>query len=259
MSIPKNMRKEAAKTNAFYSLYELSKDLQRWMIHDFGVGYRSTDYKVFVHGLKMELADEDTLNTLHKKYDFKVETSFPQWLIEHYREKVIKLMDDAVHYVSDAYYMYPQTMYEFNVRKQRFTDAINSLCYLKVVMQEAIDVFPSNLERYIPYVNRIDDEIKHIKSMRKNANTLRKACLLNDAGYIREHGGVYYNPGLYYGIINSNPYINSLNNYQLVAVSNFINGYYKIFNDNGLIKSNSMIPCCFIVDENQNIIDYCVK
>ena len=75
--------------------------------------------------------------------------------------------------------MYPNSVYEFNVKRQHISDAIINCYNIKHNLQLMIRFFPANMKKYIPYVKEIDTEVEMLKRWRKNYTTKMKNYCYN--------------------------------------------------------------------------------
>ena len=79
------------------------------------------------------------------------------WLINHYREQIIRQLEELMDNISDA----------FTAETKKSKDAykikaINNCEKLIQVMQRVMSVLPVDVNKLIPYVDRIDQEIGYL-------------------------------------------------------------------------------------------------
>ncbi len=76
------------------------------------------------------------------------------WLINHYREEVIRQLEELLNNITDAYHSNAAN------RKAYKQKALNNCEKLIQVMQRLMRVLPVDVNKLIPYVDRIDREIE---------------------------------------------------------------------------------------------------
>lgn len=180
MSVPKGKR-TLSEVIYFSHAYTVVEKVIKYVLADFGTTKSYRDLHVFTNKAKMTDEDLDTFKELVDKYHLEVETSYPEYILCYFRESILQNCRELINLISKAHTMYPNSSYEFNVRRQYQTDAI-SVCYdMKHMIQIAIKLFNSNnLEKFIYIVNDIDKEIDYLKTWRKDCNKFKHGCYEND-------------------------------------------------------------------------------
>ena len=92
MSVPLNKRSES-RVEFLHTLFKLQKELTLLFIRDFGAKPVTRKLKSFVHSAKMAEEDRIAYMALCEKYHIDVEAEWPLWLIEHYRTKLLAIME----------------------------------------------------------------------------------------------------------------------------------------------------------------------
>lgn len=180
MSVPKNKR-TVSEVIYFDFAYKMVEKITKYLLSDFGIKKTYRDLKVFTHKAKMNPLDAKNFEDIVNQYHLDVESSYPEWVMCHYRDTMLNIMDSIIRNISRAHTMYPNSLYEYNVKRQYQTDAISDCFDLKHTLQLAIKIFTNtNLERYIPFVSDIDKEIEYLKTWRKDSNKFKKICIEND-------------------------------------------------------------------------------
>ena len=185
MSVPKGHR-TTSPVKYFDNAYKIVDTITKYLISDFGTKRTYNNLYVFSHKAKMSDEDKEVFEELVNKYHLDIETAYSYWLIEHYRDTMLSIMTEMIKNISHAHTMYPNSVYEFSIRRQYQTDAISNCYDLKHTLQLAIKIFPANLEKYVPYIRNIDEEIKLLKDWRKESNKFKKTCYDNDEKCRRE-------------------------------------------------------------------------
>ena len=81
------------------------------------------------------------------------------WLINHYRDQVIRQLEELMDNISDAYTAETSKAKESHKKK-----ALDNCEKLIQVMQRIMAVLPVDVNRLIPYVDRIDQEISYLNN-----------------------------------------------------------------------------------------------
>lgn len=250
MSVVKGKRTESNVIYFSYA-YDLVEKVTKYLLSDFGIKKTYRDLKVFTYKAKMSEEDRELFTELSNKYHLDVETSYPEYIMNHYRDTALTIMTNIISSISKAYTMYPNSVYEFNVKRQHITDAI-SLCFdLKHTLQLAINLFTANhLEKYVPIVEMVDQEIEYLKSWRKEANKMKKTCYDNDTTQRRLSENRVIKKELSKFIYSPTPaYVSAMINY------NIQNTVYYYDND-GYYRSSLLVPAVIFYDDNNNITSY---
>ena len=180
MSVPKNKRSESEV--AFYTeTRRIQIELIKFILKDFGATHSFRDLKTFTSKAKMTEEDKEVFKSMCEKYHIDVEAVYPDYILDYFRSHLLNDAGEAINNVVDAYSLYPNSLYEFNIRRQMQSDAIASFCRIKYTLSTIIELFHNvNMEKYVPLVTKIDREIERLKDWRKDCNKLRKVCIMND-------------------------------------------------------------------------------
>lgn len=164
--------------------YRVEENVIKYVLSDFGTTRSYRDLRTFFNRAKMSDEDKELFEKMAEKYHITVEASYPEYIFDYFRKCILETCRDLISLISKAHGMYPNSVYEFNVRRQYQTDAINACYDMKHMLQIAINLFKSNhLEKFVPLINDIDKEIEYLKMWRKDSNKLKKACYDNDERY----------------------------------------------------------------------------
>lgn len=126
-----------------------------------------------VHEFAKDMSEDDRVEfiLLASKYSMeKFSTEYPQWVIEKLRNAIWEHLDQMIDHITYAYSVWPTSKAEYDHRRVEMDKAISSCECLKKDLEGAIDILPVNVEKYIPYVGKIDKEIALIKGWRKADN-----------------------------------------------------------------------------------------
>lgn len=174
MSVPAGKR---SKSGAEFFVYanELYDALTILLIRDFGIKTISKDLKAFTHSAKMTKEDKEIFGDLCGKYHINLEVSYPLWLIDYYREKMLEILGKFIDNIVQANTIYPNSYYEFDLRRGYQQQAIGNCYQLLHTLQAVIRIFPVKAEKLMPFVDMILHEIDLLKSWKKSGNKIKKA------------------------------------------------------------------------------------
>ncbi|WP_156945554.1 hypothetical protein [Anaerovibrio sp. RM50] len=176
MSVPEGKRSKSPM-EYLHLAYKLNRDVTLLLIRDFGVKSISRDLKTFTHAAKMKEEDRKAFEEICKQYHIDVEASYPLWLIEHYRNVILNLLQNLCENITTANTIYPcEPDYEYwhNLRR-KYQKLAQSNCYqLLQALQNITYILPMNKEKIMPYVELIDAEMKALKNWQRRTNQQRK-------------------------------------------------------------------------------------
>lgn len=179
MAVPLGKRGES-KLEFLHILFRLQKSMTLLFIRDFGVKSISRDLRTFTYAAKMPEKDRELFIAMCSKYHIDVESEWPLWLIEHYRMKLISILDSMEENVVTANTIYPNYAdYEYwhNLRRKHQKLAQADCYRLLRAMQNICYILPVDKERLMPYVELIQQELEAIKSWQKRTNAqYKKHC-----------------------------------------------------------------------------------
>ena len=175
MSVPKGKRGESYM-EFFYNAYKMNDAITFFLLKDFGTKSHVRDLKTFTYNAKMEAEDTESFKKLCLKYDIDVESSYPLYLLEFYRNSILNLLANIIFDITQANTIYPTSEYDFNIRRQFQWKAIGGCYQLLQMMQTVIRIFqPKDKEKFMPYVDLITKEIELLKKWKKNDNKILRA------------------------------------------------------------------------------------
>lgn len=180
MSVAKGKR--TLSEVAFYdNAYKLHMELTKYLLNDFGIKKSSYDYNIFMNRAKIAKDDKEKLMELFEKYGIEVESDYARYVVYHYRDAIINLLDSMIENISRAYTIFPNTEEDWNMKRRYQNQAIGDINVIKTKLLIASKALPVNFERYTPFVKQIDEEITKLKQWRGDCNKQRNKCMENDA------------------------------------------------------------------------------
>lgn len=174
MSVPKGKR-GLSKLEFFHKAYILNDKITALLIRDFGVKKIARDLKAFTFSARMEADDQSQFISLCEKYGINTEAAYPLWMIDYYRDWILKILRNLVDNITQANTIYPTTEKEFYFRREFQWKAIGNCYQLLQAMQTVTRTLPVNLEKYMPYVDLIEEELALLKNWKKSDNKILKA------------------------------------------------------------------------------------
>ncbi len=155
MSVLKN-RRSLSKLEFYHTARKLREDITNMLLRDFGVRDK-------VQKIKTEENKEVTI----------IE-EYPEWLIITFRQNIMQILRSLMLNITAGNTIYPNNKDELNLRRRYQSGAIVNCEQLLQEFQYCADVLPVKLEKFLPYVDAIEFEIKLLKGWRKSNNALEK-------------------------------------------------------------------------------------
>jgi hypothetical protein len=153
MSVLKNKR-GLSSLEFFHNAIKLHTGISEWLMRDFGV------------------RDKVRIEDRPGEESVKIVEQFPGWMIAHYRDKIMNLLDSLMMNITAANTIYPITFDELALRRRYQTGAIINCQQLIIQIQCCQNVFPLELKKFQPYYETLEYEIKLLKGWRKANNKI---------------------------------------------------------------------------------------
>ena len=179
MAVPKGER-GMTKTEFYAAAIKLHDAIVKLLLRDMGVKAVTRDMKTFVWRAKMTEEDKKQFTALCDKYHIDVETDFPSWLMDYYRNNILHCLEDLMTHITNANSVYvdvhsPNAMNEFSLRRKEMWLAIGSCERLFQQFQSVIRLLPVDANKYTQYTEQIQKELEHLKNWKKSDNYLLKS------------------------------------------------------------------------------------
>lgn len=182
MSVPLGKRTES-KLEFLHLMGKIQKNITLLLIRDLGIKPVQRKLKTFVRSAKMSQEDSNAFMELCSKYHIDVEAEWPLWLIDHYRNKILRIVDSMEEHIVTANTIYPTALeYEYwhNIRR-KYQKLAQADCYkLLRAMQDMCFILPIDKEKLMPYVELISKEMDAIKAWQKRTNNQYRQHLKNN-------------------------------------------------------------------------------
>jgi len=127
---------------------------------------------------ELVLADYPFMHRVFKRLsqleEADVISEYPDWLIQHYRKQVLEQLDELLNNITDANTIYPINEHELEVRRDYQTRAVGNCEKLIQILQRIMVALPVDVNKLLPFVDRIDKEVALLKGWRKANSKIRK-------------------------------------------------------------------------------------
>jgi hypothetical protein len=153
LSVLKNKR-SLSKLEFYHNARQLRKDITNLLLRDFGV--RDKIRKIKTEGDKEQTIIEE----------------FPNWLIVEFRQNVLRILHNLMMNITAGNTVYPTTMEEIRVRRNYQTASIVNCEQLLQELMFCSDVLPLAVEKFLPFINAVEFEIRLLKGWRKSTNKM---------------------------------------------------------------------------------------
>ena len=159
MAVLKNKR-TLSQLEFFNNAIILRKEITKLLLQDFGIRDKVRKVK-----------DGENELTIIEEY--------PKWLITFFRQSVISSLRNLMMNITAGNTIYPSTQDELVERRRYQTAAIINCEQLLCDFNYIAEVFPVELKKYMPFVDKILFEIKLLKGWRKSSNGLLRKIQSN--------------------------------------------------------------------------------
>ena len=153
MSVLKNKR-GLSSLEFYHNGRKLRKEMTEWLLRDFGV------------------RDKVRIEKCAGEEPEKITETYPQWLIAHFREKILAILHSMMMNITAANTIYPITFDELALRRRYQTAAIVNCEQLVQEIEYCDDILPLEIKKFAPYYEMIAYEIKLLKGWRKANNKI---------------------------------------------------------------------------------------
>lgn len=175
MSVPKNKR-----TLSDYQFYQnalkLREEITLFLLKDFGIKSKVRNLEFLVKSYNLTYGDISTLEEIYNKYGMNgnILDSYPQWFVNSRRKKILDILDNIMQDINIANSIYPQTLEEYSQRRTLQDKAIGECYYLTNELTYISKIFDTDKNKYMRWVDNINQEIRLLKGWRKKDNRFKK-------------------------------------------------------------------------------------
>ena len=175
-------RRSMSDLEFYHRALKIDTELTNLLLKDFGIRDKVRDIKYYCDIKKMSEDDKETLLHIAEKYklDDKIIEAYPMWLIEHYRETILRDLDDLFYNITQGNTIYPRSKDEWEEKRKYQTKAIANCSNILHTLQRLSNILPINANKFSRYIDMIDEEIKLLRGWRKaNNRMLKTVCETN--------------------------------------------------------------------------------
>ena len=148
MSVLKNKR-GLSSLEFYHNARKLRKEMTNWLLRDFGV------------------RDKVRIEKRPGAEPERIAEEYPEWLINHVREKVLAILHNMMMNITAANTIYPITFEELALRRRYQTGALINCQQLIQEIEYCEDVLTISMKKFEPYYEMVNYEIKLLKGWRK--------------------------------------------------------------------------------------------
>ena len=157
------------------------RNLSKLEFYNTALDIRLQVTSIFLNQLCVEEIEHKT-----QEYAPATETvkSHQKWVVTTIRESIMQQLVELINNITDAYSIYPTTIHEWEVRRDYQTAAIGNCEKLLQHFQFVLELFNENpynlftgkrvnVDKLLPYAEKICNEIQYLKGWRKAGNKIR--------------------------------------------------------------------------------------
>ena len=179
MSVPVNKR-AVSKLEFMEQYYKIYDCVMYFIMKDFGIKRVVRDNVVFSDGAKMLPGDKKEFDRICGTYNINYESNYPLWVLEEYRKELFSALHSLLQNITTANSIYPNSEYEYNLRRQYMSLSISNCEYLLQCFQRVISILPVNQEKYVSVVEMIMREIDLLRAWKKSSNKFKKNIIMQE-------------------------------------------------------------------------------
>ncbi len=177
MSVIKRKRTKS-KLQALYDAQKMRTKVSELILKDFGAKPKVRTVEDIAKNYKMSEEDAEKYLELTDKYGITtVLEEFPYWFVDDLRDSVILCMREMAEHITIANSIFPNSIYECDLRRQHQDIAIGQCEFLLQELQYIMSVIPLNVNKLMPYVEMVEKEVALLKAWRKSDNPMRNKII----------------------------------------------------------------------------------
>lgn len=148
------------------------------LLKDFGSKTITRDLNAFAYKAKFSDEDKKAFNGICNKYGINVSVDYPLWLLEYYRDSILNTLYNFRWYITQAYTIYPNSLYEWNLKRAYQWYAIGACEMLLQSMQDVLRIFKTaDKDLFMRYTEMITKEIDLLRGWKRSCNKSKKAII----------------------------------------------------------------------------------
>ena len=141
-----------------------------WARRDWHDYYETIQYVVGVFTFVFLLSQASRI----RKFNKEIVDEYPKWWIDYERSLIMNLLSELISNIIQANSIYVSTEQEYHNRRTYWNNAIGNCNTLLNEFEYIRHVLPIDAEKYMSYVDMINNEIALIKGVRKSDNKVLK-------------------------------------------------------------------------------------
>ena len=175
MTILKRKR-NIAKMEFYHKAIKLRIMMTELLLKDFGLKDRRRNLEFAKSVYNFEDEDLNQIEEIMSAYNLKYSfiDKFPSWFIDKERDYFLDILRDLIKNICSANTIRITNKEEYYLRRNYQNEAIINCENLLQEMEYIIYVCHPNAEKYMNYVDMIEDEISLLKGWRKSDNKIIK-------------------------------------------------------------------------------------
>ena len=171
-------KRNVTKFDYYDTAMHLRYVITRFLMCNFGNSKSYKDITFFAKQNKILDDDRIILENIFSKYgkDLTIQTSFPEWSIEHMRNRLTYFLDKLLEAVVNIETIYPATMNLFNLKQRYVAEAINACENIINEFQFMAIMFHNagvDLSAFDPYLDETNALIEKLKDVRSRNNSYK--------------------------------------------------------------------------------------
>lgn len=155
---------------------DIRKEITIWLLKDFGGKRNVKSVNQVVKNITP--VDQKAVDDIFAKYgktsNHTYESEYPEWFVDFERKIISQNLADMVTNITQANSIYPNYMFEFDLRRSYQDKAISGCYNLYQELQYIISMFPSDLTRFTHLLDDIEREVQLLKGWRQSDNKKRE-------------------------------------------------------------------------------------
>ena len=151
----------------------IEKELVFIVLKDFGIKPRTREPNFYAKAYRMDADDSAALQGICEKYGIrKVDESYPDWMINYHRQRIVELLVKLKENIRCANEIYPYYREEYIDRRRYQDEAIRCCGNLYDAFTLVKEMFSIDPEKYMKTVDKIERERALLKGWRKSDNKI---------------------------------------------------------------------------------------
>jgi hypothetical protein len=144
-----------SKMEFYHTAKALREETINFLLRDFGVKDK----------VRVEIVDgEKKISAIE---------GYPEWLLVYFRQNILAILHNMMSNITAGNTIYPVNENELTIRRQYQTEAIANCEQLIQEFQFCADTLPVKVEKFLPFIERLEKEILLLKGWRKSSNKLK--------------------------------------------------------------------------------------